>query len=81
MRGADTEVWAVRCEARKARAQAYPAWPVRIIVGFPAGRGIDVAARSVGPACREWLRRVDAAADAPPAFCPNAGLVVTLRGW
>ncbi|MCC6778522.1 MAG: hypothetical protein IT537_18145 [Hyphomicrobiales bacterium] len=31
-------------------------------------------------ACREWLRRADAAIDAPPAFCPNAGLLGTLRG-
>ena len=34
-----------------ARAQAYPARPVRIIVGFPAGSAPDVVARLIG----QWL--------------------------
>jgi tripartite-type tricarboxylate transporter receptor subunit TctC len=33
------------------RAQTYPAQPVRIIVGFPAGAGADLAARLAG----QWL--------------------------
>jgi hypothetical protein len=37
--------------ARAARAQAYPARPVRIIAGFPAGAGVDFTARLIG----EWL--------------------------
>ena len=37
--------------SRVARAQAYPARPVRIISGFAAGGGTDIAARIIG----RWL--------------------------
>ena len=37
--------------SRVALAQAYPTRPVRLIVGFPAGSGADIAARLAG----QWL--------------------------
>ena len=42
---------ALPATSRMARAQAYPARPVAIIVGFPAGGGSDMAARLTG----QWL--------------------------
>jgi hypothetical protein len=42
---------ALPAESRIARAQNYPARPVRLIVGFPAGSSADIAARLMG----QWL--------------------------
>src|SRR6266851_635777 len=40
-----------------ARAQAYPARPVRVIVGFPQGGPVDIAARVISPWLSERLRQ------------------------
>ncbi len=38
-----------------ARAQAFPSKPVKLIVGFPPGGGIDIVARNLQPALQEAL--------------------------
>jgi tripartite-type tricarboxylate transporter receptor subunit TctC len=38
-----------------ARAQAYPARPVRIIVGFAPGSGLDILARLIGQSLSDRL--------------------------
>jgi tripartite-type tricarboxylate transporter receptor subunit TctC len=40
---------------RRARAETYPARPVRIIVGYAAGGGIDIAARLTGQSLADRL--------------------------
>jgi len=42
---------ALTATSRHAAAQSYPARPVRIIVGFAAGQGIDIVVRLIG----QWL--------------------------
>ena len=41
--------------SRPASAQAYPSRPVRIVVGFPPGSGVDVVARLMSPSLSERL--------------------------
>src|SRR5260221_12340500 len=41
--------------SRIARAQAYPARPVRIVVGFAAGSAFDILARLIGQSLSERL--------------------------
>jgi len=42
---------ALSAMSRVAMAQAYPSRPVRIIVGYPAGGGVDITGRLIG----QWL--------------------------
>ena len=44
------------CQAQPAaKADAYPVKPVRMILGFPAGGSVDIAARIIGPKLSERL--------------------------
>ena len=42
---------ALSAMSRIARAQAYPTWPVRLIIGYPPGGAADITARLIG----QWL--------------------------
>ena len=43
------------CGIRPAAAQSWPARPIRLIVGFPPGGGIDIVARNLQPGLQEAL--------------------------
>src|SRR5262249_14893501 len=53
--------------ARRAGAQAYPARPLRWIVGFPPGGGADIVSRIMAPWLAERLRQAGGVANQPGA--------------
>ena len=48
-------VLALAGAASTALAQGYPSKPIRIVVGFPPGGGVDINARLLGPKLTEYL--------------------------
>ncbi len=46
---------ALAAAAARAKAQSFPTRPIRIVVPFPPGGGVDVFARAVAPALQERL--------------------------
>jgi tripartite-type tricarboxylate transporter receptor subunit TctC len=63
---------------RFAWAQSYPSRPVRIVVGTPAGGGIDIAARLIGQALSERLGQQFYVEDRPGAGT-NIGAEMVVR--
>jgi tripartite-type tricarboxylate transporter receptor subunit TctC len=66
------------CASRYVWAQAYPARPVRIILGFPAGVAPDIVARVVGQALSERLGQQFVIENRPGAGS-NIGAEVVVR--
>jgi tripartite-type tricarboxylate transporter receptor subunit TctC len=64
---------------RVARAQTYPSRPVRIVVGFAAGGGLDVVARLMG----QWLSKrlgQQFLIENRPGAAGNIGAEAVVRG-
>src|ERR1700684_3652040 len=64
--------------SRMARAQTYPARPVRIILGFPAGNASDIVARLMAESLSERLGQ-QVIVDNRPGASSNIGTEVVVR--
>jgi tripartite-type tricarboxylate transporter receptor subunit TctC len=64
--------------SRVARAQAYPARPVRIVVGFPAGLGPDITARLIAQLLSERFGQ-SFIVDNRPGAGSNIGTEIVVR--
>jgi len=64
--------------SRIARAQAYPARPVRIVVGFPAGGAPDIIARLIGQVLSERLGQQFVIENRPGA-ASNIGTEIVVK--
>src|SRR5262249_18675954 len=69
---------ALPAASRVARAQAYPARPVRIVVGFPAGGAPDIIARLIGQVLSERLGQQFVIENRPGA-ASNIGTEVVVK--
>lgn len=64
--------------SRIACAQAYPSWPVRLIIGFPAGGTADIVARLIGQWLSEHLGQPFIIENRPGA-ASNIGAEIVVR--
>ena len=70
---------AIACLPCGAQAQSYPTKPVRIIVGFQPGGGVDISARAVGKYLTEAIGQ-SVIVENRPGAAGNIGAAVKPSG-